>query len=364
MPRDSLNRRDRLRLVEPSRLTLHDPLEDELADPSYQGVGAGLRAVRRQSGLTIDDVAERTRIKKNFIQAIEAGDFAALPGSSYAQGFVRSYAEALNLDSGQVLDAYRRELGAAKLDRPLSFPIPAADKRTPRRWILGLGIVAGVCIYLAWAVLQDRQYTASREVPPVPQSILSVAPPVPEPPVIAQPPVLAPPRPAAAETAPSAAPPAPAVAAMSSPAPAAPPAVAVEPSTPAPGVPQPPVSVANPSMPPPPLPQAAANPPPVRVAGVYGADGADVRTVVKATQRAWIRVRTSQGQTLFQRTLEPSEVYRVPNQGDLVLDAGNLGGIEVTIDGRNLPVLGASSVARRNISLAPASLLERAGAAN
>jgi cytoskeleton protein RodZ len=97
---------------------------------------------------------------------------------------------------------------------------------------------------------------------------------------------------------------------------------------------------------------------------VFGSEAQDVRVVVKATQRAWIRVATAQGQTLFQRILEPGEVYRVPEQPDLVLDAGNLGGIELSVQGRALPPLGASGVPRRNISLAPASLLERASAAN
>jgi cytoskeletal protein RodZ len=376
MARDPLNRRDRLRLVEPPRLVLHDPTEDLPADPNYNGVGAALRAVRRQAGFGLDEVAARLRIRRDYLRAVEAGQFASLPGASYAQGYVRSYADFLGLDAAQVLEAYRQEDDAANADRPLNFPVPAADQRTPRIWLLLLAAVLCLGVYLAWAVYQERQYLASRELPPVPDSILSAAPPPAPTPLPA-------PLPAPLATAPAPVPPAPALStavpvrplilpppAAEDPAPPAAPALAapllVTPAPPPSLAPAPPPALAVAVPPPPPLPGAppAAVPAPPRPAGIFGSEAPDARILVRASQRAWIRVATGQGQTLFQRILEPGEVYRVPDQPDLIMDAGNLGGLEITVDGKTVPPLGATGIPRKNISLVPATLLERAAAAN
>jgi cytoskeleton protein RodZ len=126
--------------------------------------------------------------------------------------------------------------------------------------------------------------------------------------------------------------------------------------------PVPPVEplAATPPPAPPPLPPAEA---PRSATGFYGAENPDARVVIRATQRAWVRV--SQGsQILFARILEPGETYRVPNQPDLTLDAGNLGGTEITVDGRTLPPLGGNGVPRSKIPISPQALLERPAAAN
>ena len=90
MAKDSLQRRDRLKAVDKPRLVLLDLDEEQVENPDYQGVGAVLRDQRRQSGLTLEDVAARIRIRQPYLKALEAGDFAALPGRSYAIGFIRS----------------------------------------------------------------------------------------------------------------------------------------------------------------------------------------------------------------------------------------------------------------------------------
>lgn len=355
MAQDSLNRRGRLRTVGGPRLVLRDP-EDELPpNPDYTGVGAVLRGARRQAGLSVEDIAVRLRIRRDYLKAIERGDFSALPGASYALGFVRSYAEYLRLDGVRAVEAYKDETGGPQIDGPLSFPAPAAEQRLPRFWLVVVALILAGGIYVYWAGRQEQLFAIADRVPPVPERILSAAPPpalMPAPIAPASPPVVVPP---AAEVAPPA----------DGSAVAVPPPVATVPVEPPSDLAPPPIMAAVP--PPPPLPQVtpqAVEVPPPKPPGLYGSEQADVRVTIHATERAWIRVAGPQGQTLFQRILEPGETYRVPNQPDLVMDAGNLGGIDLTVDGKPIPPLGGSGVPKRNIALAPATLLERRVPAN
>jgi cytoskeletal protein RodZ len=95
---------------------------------------------------------------------------------------------------------------------------------------------------------------------------------------------------------------------------------------------------------------------------VYGAENADARIVLKATQDAWVQVRDRQGTLLLTRVLRVGDSYQVPNQDDLTLLTGNAGGLEILVDGRALAPLGPVGAVRRNIPLNPDSLL--GGAAN
>ncbi len=90
---------------------------------------------------------------------------------------------------------------------------------------------------------------------------------------------------------------------------------------------------------------------------VYGAENADARVVLKATQDAWVQVRDRQGTLLLTRVLRVGDSYQVPNQDDLTLLTGNAGGLEITVDGRALAPLGPVGAVRRNIPLNPESLL-------
>ncbi|GLG00627.1 XRE family transcriptional regulator [Alicyclobacillus hesperidum subsp. aegles] len=94
-----------------------------------QELGQILRSKRESLGLTLDDIEERTKIRKRYVEALEDGDWSVLPGRVYARGFVRTYAEVLGLDGVELLQRYvdGRESGSAhETVRP---PSPDAQKR-------------------------------------------------------------------------------------------------------------------------------------------------------------------------------------------------------------------------------------------
>lgn len=65
-------------------------------------LGRILQTTRESKHMTLDEIQERTKIRKRYLQAIEEGDLSILPGLVYARGFIKSYAEQLELD-GQAL---------------------------------------------------------------------------------------------------------------------------------------------------------------------------------------------------------------------------------------------------------------------
>ncbi|MCK9525439.1 MAG: helix-turn-helix domain-containing protein [Limnochordia bacterium] len=62
------------------------------------GLGTLLEKARLEQGLTIEEMSARTKIKPQFLQAIEGEDYDVLPGEAYVKPFIRTYAKALGLD--------------------------------------------------------------------------------------------------------------------------------------------------------------------------------------------------------------------------------------------------------------------------
>ena len=71
---------------------------------------------------------------------------------------------------------------------------------------------------------------------------------------------------------------------------------------------------------------------------------------------SWIQISDSAGRPVVTRTMAAGEVLDVPAQPGLTLFTGNAGGLEIVVDGRPLPPLGAVGAVRRGIQLDPASL--------
>jgi transcriptional regulator with XRE-family HTH domain len=116
---------------------------------SPPGVGEQLREAREAKGLTLEQVAAETRIPQRHLVAMEAGEFAKLPGRTYAVGFARTYAKAVSLDPDAIAVGVRGELDAQTEDgyRPASFE-PGDPARVPSR---ALGWFAAFAVLLLLA---------------------------------------------------------------------------------------------------------------------------------------------------------------------------------------------------------------------
>ena len=79
--------------------------------------GAHLRTVREGLGLTLAEVAQRTRIRPKQLESIEAEAFEKLPQRVFVRGFVMTYARELKLDPERVWASYGKRWEAATSPR-------------------------------------------------------------------------------------------------------------------------------------------------------------------------------------------------------------------------------------------------------
>jgi len=79
----------------------------------------GLTTVRRNRGITLQQISQATKIGVRSLEAIEAGDFRVLPGGIYATSYIRQYARAIDYPEDDILELYRRHLSQPAPSRPL-----------------------------------------------------------------------------------------------------------------------------------------------------------------------------------------------------------------------------------------------------
>ena len=72
-----------------------------------ESIGAKLQGTRESKGYSIEQVARETHIAKRFIEAMEAEDFDSFPGEPYLLGFLRTYANFLDLDGNELVTLYK-----------------------------------------------------------------------------------------------------------------------------------------------------------------------------------------------------------------------------------------------------------------
>ncbi len=76
-----------------------------------QTLGEKLKKIREESRITLGEIAKAKKIKKGYLEKIEAGKYKELPAEVYIKGFLKGYAEYLRLDYRQVIKQFEKEKG-------------------------------------------------------------------------------------------------------------------------------------------------------------------------------------------------------------------------------------------------------------
>jgi cytoskeletal protein RodZ len=108
-------------------------------------LGEMLLAARERKGVELYRAERDTKIRARYLEALERGDFKALPGQVYTKGFLRNYALYLGLDPEQVLSQWKSEVGPRMTDRAIVVP-PPRPLETPRS---GLTFTPGIIVAAA-----------------------------------------------------------------------------------------------------------------------------------------------------------------------------------------------------------------------
>lgn len=126
--------------------------ELEQLEANTDSIGARLRSAREAHGLSLDEIAAKTRVPIRHLLHIEKGEWNQLPAPTYSIGFARAYASAVGLDASEVGAQLRQQISGPQTPTP-SYYEPADPARVPPKWVaLIAGLVAILLIggYFVW----------------------------------------------------------------------------------------------------------------------------------------------------------------------------------------------------------------------
>ncbi|MCG7756941.1 MAG: helix-turn-helix domain-containing protein, partial [Nitrosomonas sp.] len=133
-----------------------------------QSVGHLLRNARTAKGLSIDDVSRQLRLSAQQIEAIEKEDFEKLPGRTFLRGFIRNYANLVQLDpipllqmlpeSTRVISTYER---TPFKNKQISF---SSNREKPGNHSLIIAIILFVIILGAYFLFENGGWNKNSDI--------------------------------------------------------------------------------------------------------------------------------------------------------------------------------------------------------
>jgi hypothetical protein len=115
-----------------------------------------LKTARERSGRSLAELAEATRVRKDYLLALEQAAWDRLPARAFTVGYVRAYAQALGLDEETAADRYKVE--CPNRSAPLAAPIGSElEDVKPRSAPWVITVAAVVLAVIGWNVFQHMQ---------------------------------------------------------------------------------------------------------------------------------------------------------------------------------------------------------------
>jgi cytoskeleton protein RodZ len=270
-----------------------------------ESFGARLKREREQRKITLDDIAVSTKIGTRFLAAIEEDHFDQLPGGIFNKGFVRAYARYLGIDETQAIADFVVASGASLPENPPpdapapeAIPIrpPVTASKSTRADGIPWGVFALVLLVLAFAFALWGYY--AREKPARPS--------------------LAIPGPAGADTSPA--------------------ATTQRAES---GKPASPGTTGSTSASPPTEPAAGGREAKIQAAAPSDSapNSSGFVVLIKAREDSWVAI-TADGNPVLEGTLSATDEKSITARDRVVLKAGNVGALDISFDGKELPSQG------------------------
>lgn len=142
--------------------------------PALKAIGSvanTLRGAREEHGQDLHAVAQVLRIRYDYLEAIENGAFERLPGTTYAHGFLRTYAEFLGLDGDEMVERFKEEMHGTESKPELVFPEPVTEGRIPGGAIILISAVLLGLAYGGWFYLSSQGKSVADLIPPLPERL-------------------------------------------------------------------------------------------------------------------------------------------------------------------------------------------------
>jgi cytoskeleton protein RodZ len=285
-------------------------------------LGLYLRGLREAKGMSLDDISRSTRVGRRHLEALEGDIPGELPAPVFVKGFIRAYCEFLECPPDHALDLYRESTGEpAAAHGPIR---PLSSTRSRRSGPLVISIVLFVALGLSLLALRVGLQSSRKSSSPPPvarEEMQKVTPPA---------------APSPAKT-PAAAPVVP----------AAPPATAAtsEATSPTTTTSAPQVATSTP-----PASTSVSTSAPSTSSAATEAKSGNHHLVVRAIEPTWLRVQVDDGQ-VAEELLQTGAVREWSATKRFTLTVGNAGGVEIDLNGKRLPSLGAKGAVIQRLVL-------------
>lgn len=115
-------------------------------------VGEALQRLRLHLGLSLEDVAEATRVRRSYLAAIEEMRLEALPARPFTIGYIRAFAQALGGSADTAVERFRAEQPAR--EEPLRAPVGLSKGADPRLAAVLIAACLVMGAIVAWNVVQ------------------------------------------------------------------------------------------------------------------------------------------------------------------------------------------------------------------
>jgi cytoskeleton protein RodZ len=309
-------------------MTRDDP-NATAAESAVGQIGAEFRRLRNVRGERLEDIADYLDVKAIYLYGIEQGDLSVIPGKGEAKVFVRSYADYLGLDGGEIIGRMTPIIASLQGDKAPPTPqrLPSIDRVSAM--ILGSAVLLGVLV--GWSYIgQVNQFDLL--APPSSAEAVDILSTDDEPP-------------AGQAEGPSAEQ---ALSDLRDEATSAVEAVVAENTT-----------------------ERKERPANVLAAlvaergdgaHIYEAENTDARVIVRALAEVSVQVTSDDKDYIWTRTMKPKEMLLVPHRDDLELWTGDGAAVEILVDGVVLPPLGPPGAVVSGLSLAADNLNATASA--
>lgn len=308
------------------------------ADTPLETVGQDLRAARLRRGDDLASASKALKIRKDHLEALEEDRLDALPGRTYAIGFVRSYADYLGLDAVDAVERFKQEI-AGRDESPkaaTTFQAHDEERRLPNGWIVIAVVVLALVIYGAYRLARSADTLLNEPVAPVPARMVA-------------------PGPGATGT-------------PSQPSEGTQPSGAGRTGATAPvgsgtaGAPGEQAKVNPPKAAVASIPEASSAPQgavPAAHGHVYGMRNTESRVILRALTATRVLVEGPQRKVYINRTLAAGDSYRVPDYVGLKLTTSNAGALQIELDGQDMGTAGRKKQVAEALSLNPQAIVDR-----
>lgn len=272
-------------------------------------IGVALRHARELRGLSIQDVADETRIRRAYVAAIEDMRLDQLPSRPFTIGYVKAYAELMGFEPGAAIVRFKE--ASPDPDNGLREPIGVPQEKDPRLGMIGMAGAVILASIITWNVAQ-RAINADAPPPATAPDLEAMAPVGPTGPVALGAPLPAPTESTTPQLYLTPGLEAPAIAAFDLTKPGVVPMA--EGQAPAAALPMPPTF-------------AARGP-------IYGAQPNVSVVTLQARKPALLVIRSADGAVYYARQLQTGEAYRAPIVKGLTFEAADAAAFDVYVQGR------------------------------